>query len=155
MSLTCGARSTVNIDWSMVNSDWVSNGLWRARVGPVQTGLARTRGMLWRCHVVAMGLHWASSTVRPALCGSWWIGVHGPWTTDTVCGGPCPRYCLLRLVHGGPSAGLRCPSHPLSSAFPWRLTRWRRAPGEPHQRRWCAIDVGESFAKPQRPCWWG
>ena len=73
VTLTCGPQSTVNVDRSTISSDWVSNGLWRARVGPVWAGPTRTRGMLWRCHVVAMGLHWASSTVRPALCGSWWI----------------------------------------------------------------------------------
>ena len=44
--------------WGQVNGQYgrVSNGL---RIGPVWAGPGRTRGVLGRSHVTAMGLHWA------------------------------------------------------------------------------------------------
>ena len=57
MPLTCGARSTVNVDRSMVNTGRVQT----RPVGPgYGLGFGPPCGMLWRCHVVAKGLHWAS-----------------------------------------------------------------------------------------------
>ena len=56
MSLTCGARSTVSVDQSTVHTGRVRTG---PRQGWIWVGLARARGVLWRCHVIAMGLYWA------------------------------------------------------------------------------------------------
>ena len=88
MPLTCGARSTVNVDRSTVDMGRVLNGLWWAQVGPVWAELGRTCGKLWRCHIVVVGHHWAmvyglrSTVDQEAL-------VHGPqtglrWTESTL-----------------------------------------------------------------------
>ena len=88
MPLTCGARSTVNVDQLSVNTDWVSNGL---RWASGWAGLGRTRGKLWRCHVTAVGLYWASSTARGRGRGSRWTRWcwsmdlrQGPWWTKST-----------------------------------------------------------------------
>ena len=85
MPLTCGARSTVNVDRSMVNTGRVQTGPVGPRYG---LGFGPPRGMLWRCHVVVVGHHWAmvyglrSTVDQEAL-------VHGPqtrlqWTESTL-----------------------------------------------------------------------
>jgi len=114
---TCGARSTVNIDRSMVNTGRVSNGPWWARVGPVWAGLTQTRGKLWRCHVVAVGLHWAVVFGYGREHGSRWtkrrwsmdLG-QGPWWTESIVISP-------RLGSCAPGVGLRCSTRPLLCFF--------------------------------------
>ena len=54
----------------------------RAGFGPVWARLTRTRGVLWRCHVTALGLHWAVVFGCGRERGSRWTQVHGPWTAD-------------------------------------------------------------------------
>ena len=80
MPLTCGARSIVNVDRSMVNQVGSRLGFGGPGRGWIWARPTQTRGMLWRCHVVAMGPHWASFTAQPTLRGSRWTQVHGPWT---------------------------------------------------------------------------
>ena len=56
MPLTCGARSTVNVDRSTINMDRVQTGLVGPRYG---LGFGPPHGMLWRYHVTSLGLYWA------------------------------------------------------------------------------------------------
>ena len=145
--MTCGARSMVNIDQSTVNMDWVSNGLWRAS-GWARSG--RTRGKLWRCHVTAMGLYWASST---ALAHGAWFMVdagsrsmdlrQGPWWTESTL-------LLLGAVHV-----LRVHSRVAGEGgvplfLPRRCSYQRRARCEPPWQCWCPIGEGKGFPGPRR-----
>ena len=125
--------------WTWAGPGWI----W---AGPAQHVLAT------RCAPSASGcplgfVHW--SGFSGAVHGG--RRSQGPWTADTVCGGPCPRHCLHRLVHGGLSAGLRCPSLPfplfsngglhaggeLMLRTPW----W---PGEADTGRWGLAGLGRA-----------
>ena len=100
VSLTCGARSTVSIDQSTVNTGWVLAGPVVLRVGPVWAGPGQTRGRLWHSHVTAMGPYWAvvyggrKFTVHGAKAGSMVDQVHlsslSLWFTCTGCMGMWP-----------------------------------------------------------------
>ena len=92
VSLTCGARSTVNVDQSTVNTGRVSTGPGQ---GWIWAGLGPPRGMLWRCHVMALGLYWAMvhgsrSTVNASADPRW---------TASPFGGPRPPFSSLSVVH--------------------------------------------------------
>ena len=75
-------------------------GLDRARFGPVWAGLTQTRGILWCCHVVVVGHHWANvhglrSTVdREALVHRLQTGLR--WTESTLL---LPGAVLVHRVH--------------------------------------------------------
>ena len=81
-------RSTVNVDRSMVNTG-------RAQTRPVGPryglGFGPPRGMMWRCHIIAKGLHWASvhrsahiAWLMVDLCS--WSMDHrlGLWWTESI-----------------------------------------------------------------------
>ena len=100
-----------------------------------------------------MGSHWASSTVRPALCGSRWTQVHGPWTVDRsmvdrvhplflLAWLTCTESRRVRSVRGG-----LC-FHPRRAPAGDMLT------GVILRRRWHPIKEGESFSRPWRTRWW-
>ena len=135
MPLTCGARSTVNVDQSTVNMDWVSNGLRRAsgwagqgRAGPDT------------CQAVALPRHgrgpllgfvhssraWAWLTVDQVVL------VHGPKAGSLV--DQVHRY-FPRLGSCAPSARLRCSTRPSSSVSSTARSRRRRT----HRRASAAV----------------
>ena len=51
--------------------------------------------MLWRSHVMTLGLHWA------VVYGSWSLVESGRWSMDRrqVYGGQCPPFSSLSVVH--------------------------------------------------------
>ena len=153
MTLTCGARSTVNIDRSTVNQVGPRLGFGGPGLGWIWARLARTHGKLWRCHVIAMGSHWASSTMWPTLCGPWWTQVHGPWTVG--------RPTVDRVHRLFLSAQLTCTEcRRMRPAREGLYFCPRRAPtgdvlaGVTLRRRWHPIKVGESFPRPWQTRWW-
>ena len=84
-----GQQSWLTNQWSI----WVGSqiGLDRAGFGPVWAGLTRTRGVLWRCHVTALGLHWAVVVGCGRERGSRWTKRRwsmdlrqGPWWTKST-----------------------------------------------------------------------
>ena len=100
-----------------------------------------------------MGSHWASSTVRPALCGSRWTQVHGPWTVgrstvdrvhplSLLAWLTCTKSKRVRSARGGLCFHPRCA--PASDMLASVILRWR----------WHPIKVGESFPRPWRTRWW-
>ena len=89
MSLTCGARSTVNIDRSMVNMDQVRTG----SVGPgYGLDLGRAGPDTW--HAVAL----PHRSHGPPL-GFVHSSAHTAWFTVNLCSWSMDRW----LVFGGPS----------------------------------------------------
>ena len=142
---------SVNIDRSTVNTGRVQT----RPVGPgYGLGFGPPCGMLWRCHVVAKGLHWASSTVLPTPRGSWWTGVHGPWTVGWVFGGPSLSFFPLAWSM---CTGCRCvrPVRGILCFLPRHAPAGGVLTGELLQRRWRPIEVGKSIARPWRVRWWG
>ena len=100
MSLTCWARSTVNIDRSTVNPDWVSNGLWRASGW---AGLGPAGPDTWHAVTQPRHSHGPPLGRGPRLAGM--SVAHGrprragPWTVGWVLGGPSPPLSSLSVVH--------------------------------------------------------
>ena len=155
-SLTCGARSTVSVDQSTVNTGWVLAGPVVLRVGPVWAGPGQTRGRLWHSHVTAMGPYRASSTARLTPCGPRWTSAHGPWTYDRAHGGPSPPSLLPYLAHVHRAYARVAGEGGVFPCFlPRRCScRWR-ARGEPPRWLWCPIGEGKSFPGPRRLRLWG
>ena len=144
MSLTCGARSSGDVDWSTINMGRVSNGLWWARVGPVWAGPTRTRGMLWCCHVVAKGLYWAmvygSRSTVDACAGL-------RWTESTLLLSSAVHVHRVQARTAG-EGSLPCFSRGCAPAGDVLA-------GEPPWRRWCPIGEGKGFPRPRRSGCWG
>ena len=148
MPLTCGARSTVNIDQSMVNTAGSQTGFGLGRSGP---GRAR--------HVACCD----AATSRPWASTGPWSTTHGPWWTDApVYGGPrllpvsrvhpsllCLWFTCTGFMHGWPARGVfpcfSCGSAPASGELA----------GQPPWRCWCPIGEGKGFPRLRRLRWWG
>jgi hypothetical protein len=79
-SLTCGSRSTVNIDRATTGLGWAGTDM--GRVGPVWAGPARTRFVSWLCHVV-LRFQKVCGSMRSAH-GEQTGSVHGFCTRSTV-----------------------------------------------------------------------
>ena len=158
MPLTCGARSTVNVDRSTVNFDRSTVNTDQVRTGPIGPGYGLDLGWaqptMW--HAVAQPRH---DLGPPLGCGLWLV-VHGgirsagPWTAgrSTV-----DRVHPLSLL-----AWLTCTeSRRVRSARGGLCFRPRRAPtgdmvaGAILRRRWRSIKVGKNFPRPWRTRWWG
>ena len=94
MSLTCGDRSTVNVDQSTVN-------MGRVRLGRLGFGLGRSgpgRAEHVALYDAATSRSWALIRLRPQH-GSRWTNAHGPWTYGRAHGEPSPPSLLLGSAH--------------------------------------------------------
>ena len=154
MPLTCGARSTVNVDQLTVNTDWVSNGLRRPSGW---AGLGRAGPDMWQA--VALPRHgrgpllgfihssraWAWLTVDQVVL------VNGPKVGSPV--DQVHRH-LPRLGSCAPGARLRCSTCPFSSVLPRRASASDVLTSELPQRLKHPIEVGKSLPMPWRLQWW-
>ena len=147
--LTCGARSTVNDDRSTVNQVGSRLGFGGPGRGWIWAGPARTHGKLWRYHIVAMGSHWASSTVRPTPCGSRWTHVHGPWTVGWSSVDRVHPLSLLAWLTCTKCRHVR-PARGGLYFRPWRAPTDGGLTGVILWWHWRPINVGKSFPRPWR-----
>jgi len=136
VSLTCGARSTVIVDQSTINTAGSQTGFGLGRSGPGRAG-----------HVACCD----AATSRPWASTGPWSMTHGPrWTDAPVYGGP--RLLLVNRVHPPllylwfTCTRFTC-GWPARGCSPVFLPRWcscrRRADCESSWRCWCPIGEGK------------